>query len=450
MALEVIILAAGQSVRMKSELAKVLHPLGGKPMLQHVINMAQGLQPVVCHVVIGHAAEQVRETLAQPGIHWVVQERQLGTGHAVRQALPAVNPDHDVLVLYGDVPLISLNSLQSLLSQPRPALLTAVLADPSQLGRIVRGDNHEFVEVVEYADASEAQRELTEINSGVLAATARQLENWLPRLGNDNQQAEYYLPQVLSLARQDGLAVSTVRAGSAAEVLGVNDLAELNRVEREYQFRLATGLMRQGVSLADARRLDIRGSLCAGSGVYIDANVVFEGEVLLGDQVRIGPNCFLRNVQLGAGVRVEAFSHLEGASVAPGCEIGPYARLRPGSQLAANATVGNFVEITQSDIGPGSKIKHLTYVGNSEVGSRVNIGAGTITCNYDGASKHRTRIGDDAFIGSNATLVAPVSVEDGAFVGAGSTVTKKVGKDELALGRAKQRNIRGWKRPKPK
>lgn len=450
MALEVIILAAGQSVRMKSELAKVLHPLGGKPMLQHVINMAQGLQPVVCHVVIGHAAEQVRETLAQPGIHWVVQERQLGTGHAVRQALPAVNPDHDVLVLYGDVPLISLNSLQSLLSQPRPALLTAVLADPSQLGRIVRGDNHEFVEVVEYADASEAQRELTEINSGVLAATARQLENWLPRLGNDNQQAEYYLPQVLSLARQDGLAVSTVRAGSAAEVLGVNDLAELNRVEREYQFRLATGLMRQGVSLADARRLDIRGSLCAGSGVYIDANVVFEGEVLLGDQVRIGPNCFLRNVQLGAGVRVEAFSHLEGASVAPGCEIGPYARLRPGSQLAANATVGNFVEITQSDIGPGSKIKHLTYVGNSEVGSRVNIGAGTITCNYDGASKHQTRIGDDAFIGSNATLVAPVSVEDGAFVGAGSTVTKKVGKDELALGRAKQRNIRGWKRPKPK
>ena len=450
MALEVIILAAGQSVRMKSELAKVLHPLGGKPMLQHVINMAQGLQPVVCHVVIGHAAEQVRETLAQPGIHWVVQERQLGTGHAVRQALPAVNPDHDVLVLYGDVPLISLSSLQSLLSQPPPALLTAVLAEPSQLGRIVRGDNHEFVEVVEYADASGAQRELTEINSGVLAATARQLENWLPRLGNDNQQAEYYLPQVLSLARQDGLAVSTVRADTAAEVLGVNDLAELNRVEREYQFRLATGLMRQGVSLADARRLDIRGSLGAGSGVYIDANVVFEGEVLLGDQVHIGPNCFLRNVQLGAGVRVEAFSHLEGASVAPGCEIGPYARLRPGAQLAANATVGNFVEITQSDIGPGSKIKHLTYVGNSEVGSRVNIGAGTITCNYDGASKHRTRIGDDAFIGSNATLVAPVSVEDGAFVGAGSTVTKKVGKDELALGRAKQRNIRGWKRPKPK
>ena len=450
MALEVIILAAGQSVRMKSELAKVLHPLGGKPMLQHVINMAQGLQPAVCHVVIGHAAEQVRDTLAQPGIHWVEQERQLGTGHAVRQALPAVDPDHDVLVLYGDVPLISLSSLQSLLSQPPPALLTAVLAEPSQLGRIVRGDNHEFVEVVEYADASEAQRELTEINSGVLAATARQLENWLPRLGNDNQQAEYYLPQVLSLARQDGLAVSTVRAGAAAEVLGVNDLAELNRVEREYQFRLATGLMRQGVSLADARRLDIRGSLRAGSGVYIDANVVFEGEVLLGDQVRIGPNCFLRNVQLGAGVRVEAFSHLEGASVAPGCEIGPYARLRPGSQLAANATVGNFVEITQSDIGPGSKIKHLTYVGNSEVGGRVNIGAGTITCNYDGASKHRTRIGDDAFIGSNATLVAPVSVEDGAFVGAGSTVTKKVGKDELALGRAKQRNIRGWNRPKSK
>ncbi|MCY4427788.1 MAG: bifunctional UDP-N-acetylglucosamine diphosphorylase/glucosamine-1-phosphate N-acetyltransferase GlmU [Halieaceae bacterium] len=449
MALEVIILAAGQGVRMKSELAKVLHPLGGKPMLQHVIDTAQSLQPVVCHVVIGHAAEQVRETLAQPGIHWVEQERQQGTGHAVRQALPAVNPDHDVLVLYGDVPLIGRDSLQSLLSQPLPALLTAVLEEPSQLGRIVRGDNHEFLEVVEYADASEAQRELTEINSGVLAATARQLENWLPRLGNDNRQAEYYLPQVLSLARQDGLAVSTVRAGSAAEVLGVNDLVELNRVEREYQLRLATGLMRQGVSLADARRLDIRGSLSAGSGVYIDANVVFEGEVLLGDQVHIGPNCFLRNVQLGAGVRVEAFSHLEGASVAAGCEIGPYARLRPGAQLAANATVGNFVEITQSDIGPGSKIKHLTYVGNSELGSRVNIGAGTITCNYDGAGKHQTRIGDDAFIGSNATLVAPVSVEDGAFVGAGSTVTSKVGKDELALGRAKQRNIRGWKRPKP-
>ena len=447
MSLEVIILAAGRGTRMQAELPKVLLPVGGKPMLEHVVDTARALQPAGIHVVVGADAEPLRTALPQADLNWIVQEQQQGTGHAVGLALAGLDPEHGALVLYGDVPLIEADSLRELLELPRPALLTAVLADPGRLGRVVRGREQEFLQVVEYADASEQQRQITEINSGVLAAGVGQLQGWLPGLGRDNRQGEYYLPDVLALARREGLTVHTLAAATQREVLGVNDRAELHQVEREYQFRLASALLEQGVGLADARRLDVRGSLTAGSGVFIDANVLLEGEVVLGDGVRIGPNCVLRNVQLGDGVQVLAFSHLEDTRAEAGCEIGPYARLRPGTRLAARASIGNFVEVTRSDIGQGTKVRHLTYLGDSEVGAEANIGAGAITCNYDGAGKHKTRIGRAAFVGSNATLIAPLEVADGAFVGAGSTISKDVGEDELAVSRPRQRNLRGWQSP---
>ncbi len=448
MSLEVIILAAGQGTRMKSDFPKVLHPVGGQPMLQHIIDTAQSLTPTTCHVVVGHGAELIRQQLAQPGVNWVVQAEQLGTGHAVQQVLPHVADDADVLVLMGDAPLVTAQSLQQLLTQPRPALLTAILTDPKTLGRIVRNGAGEFVAVVEHKDADEQQQQINEINSGVIAAAAEQLKQWLPRVNNDNNQQEYYLPDVLPLALAEGTAVATVQAETEIEVLGVNDKAELNQVEREHQLRQATELMQNGTTLADARRIDIRGELSVGSNVFIDINAVFEGQVTLGDNVTIGPNCVLKDVTLGNAVIVKAFSHLEEVTAAEDCEIGPYARLRPGTNLAAGAKIGNFVETKKADIGEGSKINHLSYVGDSEIGSGVNIGAGTITCNYDGANKHKTTIGDDVFIGSNSTLVAPVEVEAGGFVGAGSTISKTVGKDELAVSRSKQRNIKGWSRPK--
>ena len=449
MKLEVIILAAGQGTRMKSALPKVLHPLAGRPLLEHVVRTARALEPAAVHVVVGHGAEAVRAALAGYPLNWVVQEEQLGTGHAVLQALPAVAADSTVLVLYGDVPLIRTQTLAALvaLAADGPALLTACLARPAGYGRILRDGSGAVQGVVEEKDASDAQRAISEVNTGVLAAPASELMAYLPRVGNDNRQGEYYLPDILGLAVAEGKRVGSFEAASELDVLGVNDRVQLNQVEREYQRREAERLMREGVSLADAGRLDIRGTLTCGRDVRIDVNVVFEGEVTLGDGVTVEPNCVLRDVEVGAGATIHAMSHLQEARVGAGCDVGPFARLRPGTVLSQGARVGNFVETKKALIGPGSKVNHLTYIGDCEMGANVNIGAGTITCNYDGVNKHRTEIGDGVFVGSNSTLVAPLQIAEGGFVAAGSTITKTVGTDELAVSRARQRNVEGWQRP---
>ena len=449
MKLEVIILAAGQGTRMKSALPKVLHPLAGRPLLEHVVRTARALEPAAVHVVVGHGAEAVRAALAGYPLNWVVQEEQLGTGHAVLQALPAVAADSTVLVLYGDVPLIRAETLAALvaLAADGPALLTACFAQPAGYGRILRDGSGAVQGVVEEKDASDAQRAISEVNTGVLAAPASELMAYLPRVGNDNRQGEYYLPDILGLAVAEGKRVGSFEAASELDVLGVNDRVQLNQVEREYQRREAERLMREGVSLADAGRLDIRGTLTCGRDVRIDVNVVFEGEVTLGDGVTVEPNCVLRDVEVGAGATIHAMSHLQEARVGAGCDVGPFARLRPGTVLSQGARVGNFVETKKALIGPGSKVNHLTYIGDCEMGANVNIGAGTITCNYDGVNKHRTEIGDGVFVGSNSTLVAPLQIAEGGFVAAGSTITKTVGTDELAVSRARQRNVEGWQRP---
>lgn len=456
MNLEVVILAAGQGTRMRSDLPKVLHPVAGRPMLAHVIDTARALDPAAIHVVVGHGAEQVKSALGQspnaPGsaaLNWVTQAEQLGTGHAVLQALPGVAADATVLVLYGDVPLITRDSLAPLVTQAAeaPALLTAKVDDPAGYGRILRNDSGQLVGVVEEKDASARQRAITEINTGVLAAPASLLGDYLPRVGNDNRQGEYYLPDVIALAVAEGKAVASCEAPSELEILGVNDRVQLARVEREYQRRQAEALLRAGVSIADPARIDVRGSLRCGRNVSIDINAVFEGEVELADNVTVGPNCVLIDARVGEGSTVHAMSHLQDVELGAACNAGPYARLRPGTVLANGARVGNFVETKKANIGAGSKVNHLSYIGDCEMGGGVNIGAGTITCNYDGVNKHRTAIGDGAFVGSNSTLVAPVEIGGGGFVAAGSTVTKAVGEDELAVARGRQRNIPGWTRP---
>lgn len=449
MKLEVVILAAGQGTRMKSNLPKVLHPLAGRPLLAHVVATAMALEPDAIHVVIGHGGEEVEAALADMPLSWVTQHEQLGTGHGVLQALPELSPDSTVLVLYGDVPLIGRSTLEKLvaLAADGPALLTARLVNPAGYGRILRDGAGALLGVVEEKDASDEQRIIDEVNTGVLAAPSRDLLRYLPQVGNDNKQGEYYLPDVLSLAVAEGRSIASSEAASEIEVLGVNDRVQLNQVEREYQRRQAETLMREGVSVADASRLDIRGKLSCGRDVSIDVNVVFEGEVSLGDGVSIGPNCVLNDVTVADGAAIHALSHLQEAVVGPGCSVGPYARLRPGTVLSEGARVGNFVETKQAAIGVGSKVNHLSYIGDCEMGAGVNIGAGTITCNYDGANKHKTELGDGVFIGSNSTLVAPLEIEKAGFVGAGSTITKGVGNQELAICRSKQRNIQGWQRP---
>jgi bifunctional UDP-N-acetylglucosamine pyrophosphorylase/glucosamine-1-phosphate N-acetyltransferase len=449
MKLEIVILAAGQGTRMKSSLPKVLHPVAGKPLLEHVLLTAQRLDPWAIHVVTGHGCEQVKEALTEYDVTWVLQEQQLGTGHAVMQALPEVTSDSLVLVLYGDVPLITADTLNQLVEavDDAPALLTAVLAEPAGYGRILRGDSGELTCVVEDKDCTKQQRSISEINTGVLAAPARDLLHYLPRVGNDNSQGEHYLPDVLSLAVDDGKQVNTVVAESELEILGVNDREQLGRVEREYQQREAKRLMREGTTLADPARLEVRGDVTCGEDVFIDVNVVLEGRVELGAGASIGPNCVLRDVVVGAGTTIHAMSHLQESSVGSRCQIGPFARLRPGTVLAEGAKIGNFVETKKANIGAGSKVNHLTYVGDCDMGQGVNVGAGTITCNYDGANKHLTRIGDGVFIGSNSTLVAPLTIDKDAFVGAGATITRSVDEGELAVARARQRNIKGWQRP---
>lgn len=447
MKLEVVILAAGQGTRMRSSLPKVLHSVANRPLLAHVLDSARALRPARIHVVIGHGSELVKDALDGPDIEWVMQQEQLGTGHAVLQAMPGVDAESTVLVLYGDVPLLRASTLQDLIDNA-PALLTAELADPDGYGRVLRDSGDQLEGVVEHKDATEEQRAVNEINTGVLAYPARLLAEYLPRVGNANAQGEYYLPDVLSMAVNKGHCVAALRADEASEVMGINDRVQLAEAETVYRQRQAEQLMMAGVSLADPLRIDVRGDLHCDRDVFIDVNCVFEGKVTLGEGVRLGPNCVLKDCSVAANTEIHAMSHIDQSVLGADCSVGPYARLRPGTVLADGARVGNFVETKKAVIGPGSKVNHLSYLGDAELGAGVNVGAGTITCNYDGVNKHKTALADGVFIGSNSTLVAPISVDEGGFVAAGSTVTRDVPQSALGVSRAKQRNIDGWQTPK--
>ncbi len=434
---------------MRSALPKVLHPVAGNSMLGHVIHSARQLSPVGIHVVIGHGADSVRERLAADDLNFVMQDKQLGTGHAVAQALPALSAD-TVLILYGDVPLIEVETLQRLLKLVTPkqlGLLTVKLDDPTGYGRIVRDDQQRVCAIVEHKDATDAQKAITEGNTGILAVPAMHLEDWLGRLSNNNAQGEYYLTDVIAMAVNDGLVVATEQPHDAMEVQGANDRKQLSELERHYQMREARRLMAAGVTLRDPSRFDVRGEVSVGRDVLIDVNVILEGKVVIEDDVVIGPNCVIKDSTLRKGVVVKANSHIEGAMLGEGSDAGPFARLRPGSVLGAKAHVGNFVELKNATLGDGVKAGHLSYLGDTIIGARTNIGAGTITVNYDGANKHQTLIGEDVFIGSNNSLIAPVAIGDGSNTAAGSTITLNVDKSQLAVARARQRNIEGWKRP---
>jgi bifunctional UDP-N-acetylglucosamine pyrophosphorylase / glucosamine-1-phosphate N-acetyltransferase len=447
--LEVVVLAAGQGTRMVSALPKVLHPLAGRPLLEHVLDTAAALGPKRVHVVVGHHADAVRSAAPGPW-QWVVQEAQLGTGHAVQQAMPGIDDASVVLVLYGDVPLVSaatLSACAGAASGGALALVTACPEDPAELGRIVRDEAGRVRAIVEYRDADAATRSLREINTGIMAAPARALRRLLDRVRPDNAQGEYYLTDIVALAVTDGMPVEALPAATADEVLGVNTRGQLARLERIFQARAVEALMEQGVSVADPGRIDIRGSVTAGEDCYLDVNVVLEGHVELGCGVCIGPGAVIRDSRLGDGVRVEAFTVIDGAEVAERCTLGPFARIRPGTELGAGVRIGNFVETKKAFLGRGSKASHLAYLGDATVGEDCNIGAGTVTCNYDGVDKHPTTLGDRVFVGTNSTLVAPLVVEADAFVAAGSTVTERVEAGVLAVGRSRQRNIRGWTRP---
>jgi bifunctional UDP-N-acetylglucosamine pyrophosphorylase/glucosamine-1-phosphate N-acetyltransferase len=452
MSLNVIILAAGEGKRMRSTLPKVLHPLAGKPLIEHVIAAAHALAPARIHVVHGHGGERLRAALADSPwpLHWVEQAERLGTGHAVQQVVPHLKAEDTVLILYGDVPLIRPETLHRLLARAEEgglALITAVLDDARGYGRIVRGPAGRVERIVEDKDASEEQRAIREINTGILAGRAELLMRYLALLDNGNAQREYYLTDVVGMAAADGIDIGASSADAEEEILGVNDRAQLARLERHYQRGQAERLLVQGVTLHDPARFDLRGELSAGSDVVIDVNVVFEGRVELGDGVYIGPNCVIRDSRIAAGTRIDASCVIESAEIGGQCRIGPFARVRPETRMEEGVHLGNFVEVKKTTVGRGSKINHLSYVGDAEVGSGVNIGAGTITCNYDGANKHLTRIGDGAFIGSDTQLIAPVTVGAGATIGAGSTITRDVPPNELTLSRAPQQTRPGWKRP---
>ncbi len=450
MALSVVILAAGQGTRMKSALPKVLQPLAGSPMLGHVLETAAGLDAGAIHVVYGFGGERVVEAFPGRNVSWVLQAEQLGTGHAVAQAIPHISDDDIVLVLCGDVPLIRAESLQPLVDAARAgaAVLTVVVDDPQGYGRIVRDRSGQLLRIVEERDANESERKLDEINTGLIAARADHLRRWLGALTADNAQGEYYLTDIVAMAVAENVPVAAVKTGNPDEVRGINDRLQLAQAERLLCLRRARNLMRHGVTVADPARLDVRGSVRCGRDVFIDVNVILEGEVVLGDDVRIGPNVRLKDVQLGAGTEVLDNSVIESSHAGADCVIGPFARVRPGTELAASVKVGNFVEIKKSQVGQGSKVNHLTYVGDSLIGETVNVGAGTITCNYDGVNKHQTKIGDGAFIGSGVMLVAPVDIGAGATIGAGSVISKEAPVGELTVARARQRSIPGWQRPK--
>ncbi|MFW1678313.1 bifunctional UDP-N-acetylglucosamine diphosphorylase/glucosamine-1-phosphate N-acetyltransferase GlmU [Pontibacter sp. JAM-7] len=452
MSVDVVILAAGQGSRMKSAMPKVLHKVGGKPMVQHVIDTARTLNAADLHVVIGHGADQVRELLNSQNINVVLQAEQLGTGHAVAQAMPAVTADGVTLVLYGDVPMIrseTLTQMVILADQDNLALLTVNLTDPTGYGRIVRdAASHAVQAIVEHKDANAVQLAINEVNTGILAVPSRWLQQWLPQLSANNAQGEYYLTDIIAMAASQGVTIAAIQPEAEQEVQGVNNRLQLSELERWYQSRQAEQLMLAGVTLADPARIDLRGNLTTGQDVYLDINLVVEGDVTLGDNVVIEANCCLKDCRIASGCHIKANTVIEQADLGPDCEVGPYARLRPGTKLAAKAKVGNFVETKKTVVGEGSKINHLSYIGDAELGAGVNVGAGTITCNYDGVNKSRTEIQDGAFIGSNSSLVAPVTIGAQATIGAGSTITKNVQPDALALTRAKQAQIENWPRPR--
>ena len=448
--LHVVVLAAGQGTRMKSRLPKVLQPLAGRPLLAHVVETARSLKPDTIHVVHGHGAGAVRAAIAGEDIRWALQAEQKGTGHALAQAIPAVPDGHTVLVLYGDVPLIRAATLAGLVARAGPAalaLLSARLPDPAGYGRVIRDAGGRVARIVEEKDASPDERAVDEINTGVLAAPASRLRGWLVALRADNAQGEYYLTDCVGAAAREGCAVEAVIAETPAEVLGVNDKLQLAEAEAAHRRNRAADLMRAGVTVVDPARLDVRGEVSCGRDVVLDVNVILEGKVRLGDRVKVGPGCVIANCEIGDDSEVRAHSLLDGSVAGTRCIIGPFARLRPGTRLADGVHVGNFVEVKNSELGAGSKANHLSYLGDSTLGSKVNVGAGTVTCNYDGANKHRTAIGDGAFIGSGSMLVAPVSVGAGATIGAGSTITKSAPAGKLTVERSRQVTIEDWKRP---
>lgn len=450
--LSAVILAAGKGTRMYSDLPKVLHCVAGKPMVKHVIDTATALGAENVHLIYGHGGELMRERLANEKVNWVFQNEQLGTAHAVQQAAPFFKDDENIVVLYGDAPLISVETLEKLIAaKPEKgiALLTVNLANPTGYGRILR-ENGNVVAIVEQKDANAEQLKIQEVNTGVMVSDGANFKKWLARVDNHNAQGEYYLTDLIALANQDGCQVMAVQAGDAIEVEGANNRLQLAALERYYQHKQAQHLLLAGVTLLDPARFDLRGTLEHGKDVEIDTNVILEGNVRLGNRVKIGAGCVLKNVTLGDDVEVKPYSVLEDAVIGEKAAIGPFSRLRPGTELAAQTHVGNFVEIKKSIVGKGSKVNHLTYIGDTEIGADCNIGAGVITCNYDGANKFKTLIGDNVFVGSDTQLVAPVIVEDGATIGAGSTITQNIAKDELVITRVPQRHIQGWQRPSKK
>lgn len=447
-----VILAAGKGTRMYSEKPKVLHTLAGRPMAKHVIDTCTGLGAQNIHLVYGHGGDQMKQTLGQEPVNWVLQAEQLGTGHAVNQAAPDFADDEKVLILYGDVPLISSDTLDNLLNaQPEGgiALLTVILDNPMGYGRIIRQDNS-VVAIVEQKDASAEQQQINEVNTGVMVATGGDLKRWLSSLKNENAQGEYYLTDVIAAAHAEGREIQAVHPANPIEVEGVNDRAQLAHLERAYQAMQAQSLLKQGVMLRDPSRFDLRGTIQCGKDCEIDINVIIEGNVSIGDNVVIGAGCILKDCEIDDNSVISPYTVIDNATVGEDCTIGPFARLRPGAELKQQAHVGNFVEMKNAILGKASKAGHLTYLGDSEIGERVNIGAGVITCNYDGANKFKTIIGDDVFVGSDSQLIAPVTIANGVTVGAGTTLTKDVQENQLVITRAKERVIADWKRPTKK
>ncbi|MFT4060652.1 MAG: bifunctional UDP-N-acetylglucosamine diphosphorylase/glucosamine-1-phosphate N-acetyltransferase GlmU [Legionella sp.] len=455
MNLHIIILAAGQGKRMYSNAPKVLHQIAGKPMLARVVETAQQLNPTAIHVIYGHGGEQIKQSLPDLPVHWVHQAEQLGTGHAVMQALPHIPLQAQVLVLSADVPLIQVNTLKALVEcskttdthQSVLALLVACLDDPTGLGRIIRNNQGEVSAIVEEKDANEQEKNVKEIYTGICCAETADLAKWLPLLSNENAQNEYYLTDIIAKAVSGKTAIKTLLTQDVMETCGVNNRLQLHELERVWQVREAKRLMLQGIGIADAQRIDVRGELLCGKDVFIDVNCVFQGKVVLGDGCIIGPNCVLSDVSVGANTEIFANSFLEGCHIGEACTIGPFARLRKGTQLAAHCKIGNFVETKNAIFDEGSKASHLSYLGDVILGKKVNIGAGTITCNYDGVNKHKTVIEDEVFIGSDTQLVAPVTVGARATIGAGSTIRKNVPSEELTLTVSQQKTVYGWKRP---
>ena len=452
MNLQVVILAAGKGTRMRSSIPKVLHKIADKPLVEHVICTAKSLNCSKIIGIYGHGGEKVLEQMASHDVTWVEQAQQLGTGHAAQQAISELDEDALVLVLYGDVPLISNETLSALINITAETnyaigLLTARLPNPTGYGRIVRNGQGQVQRIVEQKDASDAEQQINEVNTGILCARTEQLKRWLSNLGNENAQGEYYLTDIFEMAVNEGFSVQTYTSSSLWEIEGVNNKHQLASLERQYQTLYAERLMEAGVTLLDPSRIDVRGTLTAGKDCSIDVNTIFIGDVVLGDNCTIGANCMIKNSRIGNDVEIYPNSLIEDATIGDDCDIGPFARIRPDTVLANKVKVGNFVEIKKSSINSGSKVNHLSYVGDTKMGSNVNVGAGTITCNYDGANKFVTEIGDDVFIGSDTQLIAPVTIGDGATIGAGSTITKNAPSVELTLSRSKQVTIKGWERP---